>query len=95
MKLDCYFAFGGTLTYKNNVHGIEALKIIPRDRIVLETDCPYLTPEPHRGKINEPKYVALAADKAADILGLTRDGIADLTTANALRLFPKIDLSQK
>jgi len=89
--LNVYFAFGGTLTYKNNRTAPEVLKILPRDRILLETDCPYLTPEPHRGELNAPAYVAEVARAAAEVLGITLEEAARLTTENAKRFFGKIE----
>lgn len=81
-----YFGINGILTYKNS--GLDKIvKNIPRDRILLETDSPYLTPVPKRGKRNESAYLPYIVDKLSDILGMGRDEVADLTTANALNLF--------
>ena len=60
---------------------------IPLERILLETDSPYLTPVPHRGKRNEPAFTTYVADKMADILGLSRSDVESITTQNANRLF--------
>ena len=65
----------------------EILPNIPLDRLVLETDEQYLTPEPHRGKRNEPAFTTYVADKMADILGLSRSDVESITTQNANRLF--------
>jgi TatD DNase family protein len=76
---------GGTLTFKNS--GVaELVREIPLDRIVLETDAPFLAPEPHRGKRNEPAYTALVAERLAILKGLTPEAIAEITTATARRL---------
>ncbi len=82
-----YYGIGGVLTFKNGKKLVEILPKIPLDRLVLETDAPYLTPEPHRGKRNEPAFTTYVADKMADILGMSRDEIESLTTQNANRLF--------
>ena len=89
-KLDAYYSFGGAITFKNAKHNIESLKSVPIDRLVLETDCPYMTPVPFRGKPNEPKYVNLVADKASEVLEISRERIDEITTQNAKRLFYRI-----
>ena len=77
---------GGTLTYKNS--GVaEAVADVPLDRIVLETDAPYLAPTPHRGTRNEPAHTRVVAERLAALRGLTLGAIADATTRNAERLF--------
>ncbi len=90
-ELDAYFAFGGAITFNNARHNIEALKSVPIERLLLETDCPYMTPVPHRGKINRPEYVSLVADKAAEVLGLSRSDIEQITSKNAKRLFIRMN----
>ncbi|MBQ7135980.1 TatD family hydrolase [Campylobacter sp.] len=82
-----YYGIGGVLTFKNGKKLVEILPKIPLDRLVLETDAPYLTPEPHRGKRNEPAFTTYVVDKIADILGMSRDEVESLTTQNANRLF--------
>lgn len=89
-KLDAYYAFGGAITFKNAKHNLESLAVVPKDRLLLETDCPYMTPVPFRGKANEPKYVALVAQKAADVLGVSVEEIENITTKNAKRLFARL-----
>lgn len=89
-KLDAYFAFGGAITFKNAKHNIESLAVVPRERLLVETDCPYMTPVPFRGKTNYPKYVSLVADKMSEVLGLERVEVERLTTENAKRLFTRI-----
>lgn len=86
-RLDAYYSFGGAITFANAKHNIDALKSVPLDRLVLETDCPYMTPVPFRGKVNEPKYVNLVAEKAAQVLEKSVDEIAEITTQNAKNLF--------
>lgn len=86
-KLDAYYSFGGAITFKNARHNVEALSTVPLDRLVLETDCPYMTPVPFRGQVNEPKYVALVLEKAAQVLEKDKDELEKITTENAKRLF--------
>lgn len=81
-----YLGIGGVVTFKNS--GLdETLKVIGPDRLVLETDAPYLTPHPHRGKRNQTAYTALVAEKLAAVCDRDIDELADITTANARRLF--------
>jgi TatD DNase family protein len=82
-----YFGIGGVLTFKNAKALPEVLSKIPLERLVLETDAPYLTPHPHRGKRNEPSYTTLVAQKISDILGIEFANICMETTKNANRLF--------
>ncbi|TWO17868.1 TatD family deoxyribonuclease [Campylobacter lanienae] len=82
-----YYGIGGVLTFKNAKKLVEILPKIPLNRLLIETDAPYLTPEPHRGKRNEPAFTTFVADKMSDILGMSRDEIEGLTTQNASRLF--------
>jgi TatD DNase family protein len=86
-KNNFYFGIGGIATFKNAKKLIEILPQIPLDKLVLETDGPYLTPHPHRGQRNEPKYIPLIAQKVAQILDLDIDEVKNITTANANRLF--------
>ena len=65
----------------------EAVKLVPHDRLMVETDCPYLAPIPHRGKRNEPAFVAHTAAKVAEVWGVTPDEVAQATTGNAKRFF--------
>ena len=86
-ELDAYFAFGGAITFNNAKHNLEAMKAVPLDRLMLETDCPYMTPVPYRGKTNYPRLVNLVADKACEVLELPREEIERITTENTKRLF--------
>src|SRR5688572_3536756 len=86
IDLNFYLGIGGVATFKNG--GVDkVLPEIPLERIVLETDCPYLAPVPHRGKRNEPAYVKLVAEKVAQIKNVTVSELAEKTTANAQKLF--------
>ncbi|GAB2719071.1 TatD family hydrolase [Paenibacillus thermoaerophilus] len=87
LDLGFYISFGGPVTFKNAKQPKEVLARVPLDRLLIETDCPYLTPHPHRGKRNEPSYVRLVAEAAAEIRGLTLEEIAEVTTSNGKRLF--------
>jgi TatD DNase family protein len=87
LDLNFDLAFGGVLTFKNARELQEVAKQVPLERIVLETDSPYLAPMPYRGKRNEPAYVRLVADKLAELRGLEPEFVAETTTANARRLF--------
>lgn len=86
LKLGMYLGIGGVLTFKNS--GLsETLKHVPLDRIVLETDSPYLSPVPYRGKRNESAYIPLIAEKLAEVYGVSVERIAEVTTANAKAVF--------
>ena len=86
IDLGLYLGIGGVVTYKNG--GLEpVLQTIGMDRVVLETDSPYLSPVPHRGKRNEPSYLKYVVDKIAVISGFSRNKVAEITTANAQKLF--------
>jgi len=86
-KLGFYFGIGGVLTFKNARKLVEVLPKIPKDKLLIETDGPYLTPHPHRGKRNEPFYTTLVAQKMSELLGIDLEEIKSLTTQNAQRLF--------
>jgi TatD DNase family protein len=78
------------LTFKNSQEIRDVARDLPEDRILLETDAPYLAPPPHRGKRNEPAFVVHTADVLAKVRGVTREEIANLTTENFFRLFSKV-----
>ena len=82
-----YFGIGGVLTFKNARKLVALLPKIPLERIVVETDGPYLTPEPYRGKRNEPLYTTFVVEKIADILKIPREEVVERTTQNARKLF--------
>lgn len=89
-RLDAYYSYGGVITFKNAKEKPAIVRNTPLDRILLETDCPYMTPVPFRGQVNFPSYVSYVADKVSEILGKTREEIENITTENALRLFGKM-----
>ena len=82
-----YYGIGGVLTFKNARKLIHVYPKIPADKLLIETDAPYLTPHPHRGERNEPAYTTLVADKMAELSGIGREEIEKLTTDNSIRLF--------
>ena len=90
MELDAHFSVSGILSFKaaTDVRAVTAL--VPLDRIILETDCPYLAPVPHRGRRNEPAYLIDVCRAFADQRGLTFEEAAQLTTANALNFFNRV-----
>ncbi len=87
IKLGFSFSFGGVVTFNNAKNVVEVVKSLPIERILLETDCPYLSPVPFRGKRNEPKNVVYVADMIAKIKGLSLEEVAKITTENAKRIF--------
>lgn len=90
LKRGYYLSFGGAITYKKNFTAQEVITKINLDNVLLETDCPYLTPVPYRGTLNEPKYVQLVADKIAEWKEMAIEEVENKTTANALRFFDKM-----
>lgn len=90
LKLGFYLGFGGTSTFKNADKVRRVLANTPLDRILLETDSPYLTPVPYRGKRNNPAYTGIVAQNAAQVLGLPEEELIAQTTANVKTLFQKI-----
>lgn len=86
LELGHYFSFSGMVTFRN-WSGQPALGRIPRDRLLVETDGPYLAPVPHRGKRNEPAFVVMVAQRIAELLGISFDEVQRVTTENAVRVF--------
>ena len=87
MDLDLFISIPGTITFKNSSDLREVIKKVPLDRILVETDCPFLAPMPFRGKRNEPAYVRITAMKLAEVKGLPFDEVARITSRNAKRAF--------
>jgi TatD DNase family protein len=79
-------AFDGPVTYPKS-SAASVAKEIPLDKMLIETDCPFLTPQAHRGKRNEPSYVSYVAAKIAEVKGISCESVADVTSANVIRLF--------
>ncbi|MFQ5675799.1 MAG: TatD family hydrolase, partial [bacterium] len=86
LALGFHVSFTGNLTFKKSQLP-EVAEMVPLDRLLLETDCPFLSPEPKRGRRNEPAHVVYIAEKLAEIKGVTVNALTELTTANAARLF--------
>lgn len=87
LDLNFYISFSGIITFRNAVVLREVAKQVPEDRLLIETDAPYLAPVPHRGKTNEPAYVRYVADCLANIRQTPLESIADITTRNFFALF--------
>lgn len=86
LELPFAFAVGGSVTFPRNESLRDAITAIPRDRLLLETDAPYLAPVPHRGHRNEPAYLPIVGRRVAEVLGLPVEELAELTWLNACRL---------
>ncbi|UWF59948.1 TatD family hydrolase [Brucella sp. 2716] len=90
IELGGYISFSGILTFKNSADIREVASIVPRDRLLVETDAPYLAPVPHRGKRNEPSFVQHTAAVLAETIGVSPEEIAAITSDNVFRLFSKM-----
>ena len=87
VKIGFYIGIDGPITFKNNKKGIEVVKEIPIERLLLETDSPYLSPEPNRGKQNSPLNLIYIAEKISEIKGISLDKVIEITNTNAKELF--------
>lgn len=87
LAMNFYISLGGPVTFKNATLPKEVAKIVPADKLLIETDCPFLAPHPNRGKRNEPAYVSLVAEKIAELRNVSYDELCQQTTENAKRLF--------
>ena len=87
VNLGWYIGFTGVLTFKNARKAVETASSIPLERIVLETDCPFMAPEPFRGKRNDPGYLYRMAETLAELRGISVEEVHSITTANAKRLY--------
>jgi TatD DNase family protein len=87
IKMNFYISLGGPVTFKNAKQPKKVAEIVPLDRLLIETDCPYLTPHPYRGKRNEPMFVKLVAEQIAEIKGISFDEVSKVTTENAKKIF--------
>ena len=86
IEMGFLLSIAGPVTYAKSA-AVEAARELPLDRLLIETDCPFLTPEPYRGKRNEPSYVSLVAERIAEVRGESADVVAQRTSENAIRLF--------
>lgn len=87
LKLGFYISFAGPITFKNSKNANEIIEMVPNDRMLIETDSPYLSPEPLRGRRNEPRNVRFVAQKIAEVKGMTLEETAKITYQNAVKLF--------
>lgn len=87
LKLGFYISFAGPVTFKNSKNADEIISMVPDDKILIETDSPYLSPEPFRGKRNDPRNVEYVAKKIADVKGLDLEEVAEITYNNAKNIF--------
>jgi len=87
VELGYYISFAGPITFKNVKNADDCVKIVPMDKILIETDSPYLSPEPYRGKRNDSRNVKYVAQKIAKIKGLALEEVAKITYENAMRIF--------
>ncbi|RVQ01439.1 TatD family hydrolase [Sinorhizobium meliloti] len=90
VELGGYVSFSGILTFPKSEELRDIARTVPRDRMIVETDAPYLAPKPFRGKRNEPAYVAHTAEVLAQAIGVSSEEIAEITTENAFRIFSKM-----
>ncbi|MCI4678336.1 TatD family hydrolase [Rhodoblastus acidophilus] len=90
VELGLYVSFSGIVTFKNSHELREIARDVPLDRMLIETDAPFLAPTPYRGKTNEPAFVAQTAKILAEVKGIELDELAEATTANAIKLFDKM-----
>lgn len=92
VKMGYYIGVGGVVTFKNARKLKETVEALPLERILLETDCPYMAPEPHRGERNDSSYIPFVAAKIAELKGCTTEEVERVTEENARRLFRKVRL---
>ena len=92
IDMNYMISLSGIVTFKNALELKEVAKQIPLDRLLVETDSPYLAPVPFRGKPNEPQYVREVAEYVAELKGISFEELARITTDNFYRLFPKADV---
>jgi TatD DNase family protein len=87
IKMGYHIGVGGVITFNNARKLVEALEVIPMDRVLLETDCPYMAPTPHRGERNFSGYLPLVAKKIAELKGITEEEVIRITRENAEAVF--------
>lgn len=87
LALGCFFSIAGPVTFKNGQDIRDAASLIPLDRLMVETDAPYLTPHPHRGKLNEPAFTRFTAEKVAEVKGVSLEEFARVTTKTVIQFF--------
>ena len=87
IKMGMYIAFGGAVTFKNAHKLLEAVQAVPLDRLLVETDCPYMTPEPFRGKRCDSSMIAYTAERLAELQGILPQSLLDITWENAKAVY--------
>ena len=87
LKLGFYISFAGPVTFKNSKNANEIIEMVPNDKMLIETDSPYLSPEPFRGKRNDPRNVKFVAKKIAEVKNITIEDVAEITYKNAINIF--------
>lgn len=87
LEAGLYISFAGAVTFKNSKNAAEIIKMVPDDRILIETDSPYLSPEPHRGERNDSRKVVFVAEKIASVKEKRLEEIAEMTYENALKVY--------
>ena len=87
IKLGFYISFSGNVTFKNSKNADKCIETVPKEKMLIETDSPYMTPEPHRGKRNNSIYVKLVAQKIADVKNMSLEDVAKITLENAKRIY--------
>ena len=92
LRLGAYISFAGPVTFHNARYAVECAKQVPADRFLIETDCPYLAPVPHRGQLNLPAYVLYVAEKLSELRGIAFEEIERQSTVNAKMLFPRLKI---
>jgi TatD DNase family protein len=87
IPLNAFFSASGIITFKNSLNLQETFKMIPKNRLLIETDSPYLSPVPYRGKKNEPAFIKFTAEKLAELQNIKISELVDITTKNFNKLF--------
>lgn len=87
IKLGFYISFSGNVTFKNSKNADKCIETVPKEKLLIETDSPYMTPEPHRGKRNNSIYVKLVAQKIAEVKNMSLEDVAKITLENAKRIY--------
>ena len=87
IRIGMYIGLNGVATFKNARKSLEVVREIPPERLVLETDCPYLAPEPHRGKRNDSSYIPFIAERIAEELNISAQELLNITAENAKKLY--------
>ena len=87
MDLNSYISISGIITFKNSTKLADTVSYIPLENLLVETDSPYLSPSPYRGKSNEPSYIVHIVEKLSQIKNISKETVADKTTTNFIKLF--------